>query len=303
MSTAARIMETPPTARHSTGNLEVRPISDAVGADVIGLDLTDLRAAQFRVLRQAVLDHGVVRLRGYTIDDDRQVAIGRMFGAPVGTTVARAKKYDWSEKYPEMVVISNIKENGETLGVLENSELNWHTDLAFDEVPPSLSLLRALEVPEHGGDTGFANMYKGLEALPDSLRRRVEGLKLKHQKSHDAQGNPRVGFDHLDAGDVTALPGPVHPILRTHPDTGRQALYLGRRFGGYIMGLPVAESEALLDELWHYGTLPEHTWHQDWQVGDMVIWDNRCVMHRRDNFPAEERRRMHRIVIMGSKPY
>lgn len=282
---------------------QVHPITDAIGADITGLDLANLKPRDIRLFRQAVLDHCVVRLRGYTIDDDKQVELGRYIGALTGSSVRRDKEFDWSKKYPELIVISNIKENGETIGVLENGELNWHTDLAFDEVPPSLSLLRALEVPETGGNTGFANMYKALESLPPRLRQRISGLRLKHQRSHDAQGRPRVGFEHLSADDVSALPGPVHPIVRTHPDSGREALYLGRRFGGYIMGLDVTESEKLLDELWHYGTLPENTWHQEWQVGDMMVWDNRSTMHRRDNFPAEQRRRMHRIVVLGSKPY
>lgn len=282
---------------------EVRSITDTIGAEIIGLDVDNLGASDIRMIRQAVLDHCVVRLRGYEFDDDKQVELGRYFGALVKSSVSYSKKFNWSEKYPEITVISNIAENGETVGVLANLELNWHTDLAFDEVPPAFSLLRALEVPETGGNTGFANMYRAYDGLPAQFKERVEGLRIKHQRSHDAQGKPRHGYEDLAPDDVTVLPGPIHPIVRTHPDSGRKALYLGRRFGGYVMGLPVEESEALLNDLWHYGTLPDNTWHQQWQPGDMMIWDNRSTMHRRDDFPADQRRRMHRIVTLGSKPY
>ena len=244
----------------------------------------------------------MIRLRGYAIDDAKQVEIARMFGAPVKSSVARAKGTVSFEDFPELFVISNVKENGVAIGELGDGELNWHTDLAFDEVPPSLSMLRALEVPASGGNTGFANMFKAYDGLPPRLKQRIQGLKIKHQRSHDAQGKPRINYEHLSADDVRELPGPIHPIVRTHPDSLRKALYLGRRFGGYVMGLSIADSEALLDELWHYGTLPENNWHQDWQVGDMMVWDNRSAMHRRDPFPGTERRRMHRIVVMGSKP-
>ena len=280
----------------------VVPLSPAIGADVVGLDLENLTAEAFLAMRQALLDHCVIRLRGYDIDDAKQVEIARMFGAPVKSSVARAKGTVSFEEFPELFVISNVKENGVAIGELGDGELNWHTDLAFDEVPPSLSMLRALEVPASGGNTGFANMYKAYDGLPPRLKQRIAGLRLKHQRSHDAQGKPRIGYEHLSADDVRELPGPIHPIVRTHPDSLRKALYLGRRFGGYVMGLSVADSEALLDELWHYGTLPENHWHQQWQVGDMMVWDNRCAMHRRDPFPGTERRRMHRIVVMGSKP-
>ncbi|HMR33043.1 MAG TPA: TauD/TfdA family dioxygenase [Geminicoccaceae bacterium] len=278
------------------------PLSPAIGADVVGLDLDNLTAEAFLAMRQALLDHCVIRLRGYDIDDAKQVEIARMFGAPVKSSVARAKGTVSFEEFPELFVISNVKENGVAIGELGDGELNWHTDLAFDEVPPSLSMLRALEVPASGGNTGFANMYKAYDGLSPRLKQRIAGLKIKHQYSHDAQGKPRLNYEHVSAADVRELPGPIHPIVRTHPDSLRKALYLGRRFGGYVMGLPVADSEALLDELWHWGTLPENHWHQQWQVGDMMVWDNRCTMHRRDPFPGTERRRMHRIVVMGSKP-
>lgn len=279
------------------------PVSPVIGADVNGLDLDDLTPDSIRILKQAVLDHCVVRLRGYTIDDDRLVELGRLFGAPVMSLLARLKNKVYIAKHPELFVVSNIKEDGSTVGELGDGELVWHTDMGFDDVPPSLSMLLALEVPAKGGDTGFANMYLAYETLPAALRARVEKLKLRHQLSHDGSGKVRIGFEQYEGRPVSELPGPAHPIVRTHPETGRKTIYLGRRFGGWILGLPIEESEALLNELWAHSTRPEITWHQQWQVGDLIIWDNRCALHRRDSFDASERRRMHRYVVMGSKPY
>src|SRR3546814_812766 len=150
--------------------------------------------------------------------------------------------------YPEVLVISNVKENGKPIGSLGNAEAIWHTDMNYIAEPPTASCLYALEVPPRGGDTGFPNMYRALEEMPQDLLRRIEGLRIKHDSSHNSAGFLRQGA--APVTDVSTCPGAVHPIIRTHPETGRKALYLGRRRYAYIVGLPVAESEKLLDEIW-----------------------------------------------------
>lgn len=290
-----------PTQRQP--GLATQPLSDALGFEVTGLDLDALDADTFFAIKDALLDHLVVRIRASNLDLERQVRFARYFGAlamsPESTRRDGAVAF---QQFPEVLVVSNIEEQGKPKGELGNFELQWHTDLAFEEVPPSYSFLHAVEVPETGGNTWFCNMYMAYENLSPALRKRVEGLQLKHQNTHSGRGTPRYGFEHISADDVVGLPGPIHPIVRTHPETRRKTIYLGRRFGGYIMGLPVAESEALLDELWAESTRPAHVWSQSWQPGDMVIWDNRCAMHRRDTFPASSRRLMHRVMAVGSKP-
>jgi taurine dioxygenase len=295
-------MDTSTGSARSAG-FKVTRLSDALGAEISGLDASAIDADTFFAIKDAVLDHQVVRFRDCNLDMHGQVRIARLFGALELTPESTRKDgMIWFDEYPEMLVISNVEENGKQLGELGNAELNWHTDMAFDEVPPSLSYLRAIEVPPVGGDTWFANMYMAYDNLSPGLRRRVEHLELKHQHTHNGRGIPRYGYEHLSADDVTALPGPIHPIVRTHPETRKKTIYLGRRFAAYIVGLTVEDSEALLNELWAEAIKPEYCWAQQWKVGDMIIWDNRCVMHRRDGFPNESRRLMHRLVSVGSKP-
>jgi taurine dioxygenase len=204
--------------------------------------------------------------------------------------------------FPEMSVISNIVENGVAKGESGDGELRWHTDHGFMARPAGFTMLLAREVPVSGGDTSFLNMYRAYEALPDDLRERIEGLSLKHQASHGSTGQRRPGYLDLESDDPRDLPGAIHPIVRTHPETGRKALFLGRRFGSYIPPLALEASEALLDELWDHATRDEFSWTQRWQVGDLIIWDNRCTMHRRDGFAGHGRRRMHRLMTRGERP-
>jgi len=167
--------------------------------------------------------------------------------------------------------------------------------------PPSASALYSLEVPRQGGDTGFSNMYLAYETLPAELRRQIAGRRCRHDASRNSAGELRRGF--VDAADPSQTVGAEHPILRTHPVTGKTALFLGRRRNAYIPGMPLAESEALLDALWAHAGRPELAWYQQWQAGDLVLWDNRCVMHRRDAFDPNARRVMHRTQIRGDRPY
>jgi taurine dioxygenase len=184
--------------------------------------------------------------------------------------------------------------------VLRDAEVVWHSDNSYREMPLSFSALYSLEVPPSGGDTGFANMYRAYETLDAGLRRRVEKLTIKHDMTYNSAGDLREGF--RPVSDVRDAPGPRHPIVRTHPETGYNALYLGRRPNAYIDGLDVQESEAILDALWAHATRPELTWHHQWRAGDILMWDNRCVMHHRDPFDAGSRRVMHRIQGKGDRP-
>ena len=152
-----------------------------------------------------------------------------------------------------------------------------------------------------GGETGFVNMYAAWDTLPDPLRAEVAGLSLKHDATIDAAGYPRRGHDH--SLDVVRSAGASHPLVRTHPETGSDCLYLGRRSKSYIVGLDVPRSEALLERLWAHATQDRFTWHHRWRAGDVIMWDNRVVMHRRNAFDARARRLLHRVVVQGTKPY
>jgi taurine dioxygenase len=289
------------TAVTEATRLRIRPLG-VLGAEVTGGTLDPLSPADEATIKQAIRDHLVLRFRGYALDDKAFTRLGERFGElQPSPDYARSRKVYLAD-LPMMTIISNVKENGEAIGEHGDGELNWHTDLAFTDYPSEYTMLMAREVPPSGGNTWFANMYAAYEAMPEDLKQRVARLKMKHQASHNAQGGTRPGYKDIETNDVREMPGPIHPIVRTHPVSGRKALFLGRRFGAYIPGLPLAKSEALCDELWTYAAKPENTWAQEWQVGDLIIWDNRCTMHRRDAFVGMGRRRMHRLTTRGTRP-
>jgi taurine dioxygenase len=268
----------------------------ALGAEVIGVDLRDVDDDTFGAIHNAWLDHLVLLFRGQNLSDDQLVAFSRRLGeldlAPIQETGRR-----FVEGYPEIYIVSNVIEKGAPIGSLGAGELVWHTDMSYQEDPPKASMLYALEVPPEGGKTGFLNMYDAYEALPLQLKERVTGLWVKHDGTYNSGGYIRAGVTPTD--DPREAPGMIHPLVCTHPETGRKCLYLGRRRNAYIDGLPLAASEALLDEIWAYATRDELTWYNDWRVGDLVLWDNRCTMHRRDPFDPAARRVMHRTQIKG----
>ena len=204
--------------------------------------------------------------------------------------------------FPQILVVTNTVFNGASPeGGLNSAEAYWHTDMSYVETPPKASLLYSVEIPPTGGNTGFANMYLALETLAPAIRKRIETLTIKHDACHNSAGILRKGL--APVTDVTTSPGPSHPIIRTHPETGRDALFLGRREYAYVDGLSITESEALLNELWKHATRDEFSWHHVWKLGDLIIWDNRCVMHRRDPFDPNSRRVMFRTQVRGDKPF
>lgn len=283
--------------------IRVLPTGAALGADVEGVDLARLDDAAFAVLHRAWLDHRVVRIRGQShLTDAQHVALGRRFGELDFNPGTRLTGKVYVPGIPEIVKISNIVENGRPVGELGAGEADWHSDMCFVETPPSASLLRSLEIPAEGGDTSWMNMEAAYAELPPDLKSAVEGRSIKHDAVYAGPGKPRPGMTVPPGGDIRDLAGAVHPAVRTHPATGRRSLYLGKRFNACVMGLEPAESEALLDALWAHVLGGDFTWTHRWRVGDMIIWDNRCTMHRRGAFAADDRRLLHRVVVKGEKP-
>ena len=230
------------------------------------------------------------------MNDDDLIAFSRRFGA-LDLAPVQENGRRFVDGHPEIYVVSNVIENGVAIGSLGAGEAVWHTDMSYLEDPPKASMLYAIEVPPSGGNTGFTNMYRAYEELPVALKRRIAGLRVKHDGTYNSGGYVREGIVATD--DPMASPGTYHPIVCRHPETGRQTLYLGRRRNAYIEELSLAESEALLDELWDHATREALSLCNTWRVGDLVLWDNRCTMHRRDPFDAATRRIMHRTQIKG----
>ena len=276
------------------------PTGAALGAVIEGVDLSrPLDDETFAAIHAAWIEHGVVVFRGQTLTDAEFVAFSSRFGkldhAPImenGQTMV--------EGVPELYVISNIVRDGKPIGSLGAGEASWHTDMSYEERPPKASALYALEIPPEGGDTCFLNMYAALEALPAEMRRRLESASVRHDSSVNSGGYLRAGFD--EVVDVSEAPGASHPAVPVHPESGRPVLYLGRRLNSYVEGMKVSDSEALLDELWSHVEQERFTYRHRWQVGDVVLWDNRCTMHRRDPFDAATRRRLHRTQLQGERP-
>jgi len=277
-------------------HITIFPSGKALGAEIQGVDLRTIEADDFACIYRAWLDHSVLLIRGQTLSDDDLVTFSERFGdldwAPVQESGRR-----FVEGHPEIYVVSNVMEKGVPIGSLGAGEATWHTDMSYLQDPPKASILYALEVPPSGGNTYFNSMYRAYEFLPDSIKKRIEGKTLKHDATYNSGGYVRQGITAVD--DPVTSPGTYHPLVCTHPETKRRVLYLGRRRDAYIEGLSLSESESLLDELWLYANRLEFEWHNEWRVGDLVLWDNRCTMHRRDPFDASSRRVMHRTQIKG----
>lgn len=279
--------------------MKLEPVSNALGIEASGVSVTKLDDNDFAQLRKAWLEHSVLLLRGQRLTDPELVAFSQRFGE---LDIAPANENGTKSIVgcPQILVISNVVENGVEIGSLGSGQAEWHTDMNYLPVPPDASALYALEVPRSGGDTGFCNMQRALQNLPRALRERIAGLGIKHDSSTNSAGYLRAGKPQVD--DVVTSAGTVHPIVRTHPETGRQTLYLGRRRHAYVPGLGLEESEKLLDTLWAHATQPAFQWCHQWRVDDLLIWDNRSVMHRRDAFDPSYRRVMHRTQTKGSHP-
>jgi taurine dioxygenase len=230
----------------------------------------------------------------------------RRFGTPV--TSSNLHQRDLAERTanrlfelpPEVTVVTNLQADGKPVGILGDGEVVWHSDFSFKERPTAARMLLAIEIPPAGqGRTYFVNCYAAYETLPEELKRRIAGRTIKQGNVVDTAMKLRPGA-RLDA-DVRDLPGPSHPIIATHPKTGRSMLYLGRRHSAYVNGLPVDESEALLNQLWAHCTDPRFCYTHDWQVGDVVVWDNQATIHRRDAFDGSSRRVLYAAQVEGER--
>ena len=283
--------------------ITVVPIEAGLGADISGFDFAVLAAGQVEAVRAAWLQHGVVRFRGFDISDEQHVR----FTATLGEFVLHPRQLKGEEgahdKYEEILIIGNAKRDGKVLGTMANDEAAWHSDTYIYERPPAAALLRAIRLPSSGGDTCFANMYAVYNALPATVRRVIEGRLIQLDLVYDGAGRIRVGQTAPDTDDVRLWPHIRHPLVRTHGESGRNCIYIGTHSrSSWIVGLPLDESAAILAEIMDWVCRPEYQFKQVWQTGDMIIWDNRCTMHRRDGWSADETRVMHRTTTMGERP-
>lgn len=281
--------------------LTVRPLHEQLAAEVTGIDMRAPQSeATKRALRALFAKHSVLVFRDQRVTDEEQVAFTRIFGELEETTFGIANRHRY------VYQLSNVDENGEVLKVDTKKRLflevnaRWHTDSSYRPIPAKGSLLSGREVPEGEGDTAFCSMRVGWQTLPDEMKRRVEGLKAVHSYAYSLSL-----FDEHGAGvtqeELATVPPVVHPMVRTHPDTGERGLYVSGHIER-VEGLPVEEGRALAEELVAWCARPQYVYQHKWQPFDAVMWDNRAALHRATAIPATQRRIMHRTTIAGEGP-
>ena len=277
-------------------NFDIEPLSPAIGAEITGLDLrNELDAETVLALRDAWLEHLVLLFRGQDLREADEVRVAGYFGEPY--TNRRVQDFSETEdRSPYILPITNIRENGEAIGVLPDGELQFHSDSAFLDLPLMATVLYAVELPSHGGNTLFSNMYHAYDTLAPTEQDKL--AKLEAVNAYDYSTMVRTGrYDR-----ETSIHA-VHPVIRTHPETGRKVIYVNRLMTEEIIGLPEAESDATLSDLFELAEHQDAIYEHVWQVGDLIIWDNRCTQHARTDFPGEQIRLLKRVGIAGDKPF
>ncbi len=283
--------------------MDVRKLGRSMGAEVSGVDLRRLDDATFAAIRAAFLANQVLAIRDQDLTPAAQIAFSRRFG-PLEDQL---NAHYTVEGYPEVLVLSNDIRDGKPVGLVDGGDF-WHSDSSHRDQPSMATMLYAVKNPKEGGDTEFANMYAAYEGLPDDLKRRIAGLKGVHAVSKLKNKRVTVSSRRPDGKDFyerqKSIPDQVWPLVRTHPETGRKALYVSPRFTIGIEGMPEADADEILDLLFIHQIRDEFLYRHKWRDGDVVIWDNRCVIHQATGgYEYPDIRTMHRTVIAGDAPY
>lgn len=268
----------------------IRQLTPVLGAEVSGIDLNAIGTVDAEKLRQSWLQYHVVLVRQQKLTEATLVSTGQIFGQ-----VENARRMSPLTSRPEIMVISNIRENGQALGALPDGELYWHYDRIHQQIPNKAGILHAIEIPQQGGETRFADMCAAYNALTETLKRRISGLTALNTYQY---GQTRAE----DKALSNETPSAIHPIVRTIPESGRKALYICRLMTDRIMELQPLESSELLETLFGYSERAEFTYEHQWQPDDVIIWDNRCVMHARNDFDERQRRLLKRVTVADNIP-
>ncbi|HUQ25784.1 MAG TPA: TauD/TfdA family dioxygenase [Burkholderiales bacterium] len=273
--------------------MEVRALSTALGAEIIGVDASrPIEQAVFQQILDAWHAHQVIVLRGQNLDEEQQVRFAERFGdlSPIHTNHHSATN-------KAVMYIGNRKKDGKIVGALPLGEMQFHSDQCYKERPAMGTMLYSIEIPAEGGNTLFANAYKAYEVLPEEMKKKISGKKAVHVYDYEGGVLDRKLMVSPEEGVSFA-----HPVARTHPATGRRALYVNRLMTHHIDGLPKEESDELLAQMFETLERPEFIYEHRWRLGDLLLWDNRCTLHARRDFNPEENRWMRRVTIMGDRP-
>ncbi|MEE8516959.1 MAG: TauD/TfdA family dioxygenase [Alphaproteobacteria bacterium] len=281
----------------------IQPLSGPLGAEVSGLNLSQsLDDATIGEILDAWHAHELLLFRGQDISEDQQVGFAARFGNVAPWSLCEdAVETEGASHHPLIMLISNIKKDGEYIGSIPDGEVDFHSDGIYTETPQTATMLYAIEVPSSGGDTLFANMYMAYEALPGDIKERLQGKTALHAFTYNTQTVRDVERKKAEGdAEVSRF---SHPVFRTHPATGRKALYVNRLMTQEIEGIGPEEGRRLLDFLFDHSERREFIYAHKWQPRDLLIWDNRCLNHGRDEFDSTERRLMRRLTIAGEKPF
>jgi taurine dioxygenase len=271
---------------------QARPLSPALGAELIGLDLSAPMSDElFESVRDAWHRHSVILLRDQHLTEDEQVRFAEHFGP-----ISMSTRGHFQAKNPAIMLISNIREDGKQIGALPDGEMHFHTDQCHQERPAMATMLYSIEVPSVGGNTLFANAYAAYETLPAAIRQNIEGRKALNAYDYDAAATTR------GTKVREGVPACWHPIVRTHPATGRKALFVNRLMTVAIEGLSDDEGGEILNTLFDHQEQRTFVYEHVWRPNDVLLWDNRCTLHARTDFSDKERRLMRRVAIKGEKP-
>jgi len=288
-----------PAKACGAGCFEVVPLTRYIGAEIRGIDLrVEPDAATVRAIYQAWLDHAVLIFPEQKLEQEALLRATRFFGEP--GKLSRPPKYfpkGYSRLLPGIMMISNIRENGEPIGALPDGEMMFHHDMIHAAIPSKATMLYSVEIPSTGGNTLFASGYAAYDTLDPAIRDRLEGKKALH---HYNYGSTIRG----DNRGTEAFAEQVHPVFRTHEDTSRKAVYVNRLMTVKVLDLPEDESDRLLNAVYDHAEKREFVYEHVWRVGDLLLWDNRCSSHARTDFPSTERRLMFRTTVEGNvRPY
>lgn len=283
-------------------DLTVTPLSPACGAEISGVDLTrELPEATVAAIKQAWAEHLVLVFRGQSITQEQQLRFASYFGElgdrKQAPQALRERTEGIYQDHKKILLVTNIKVEGQPIGAFGDGEFWFHIDSGYTPRPYKYTFLHALELPSTGGNTLFSNMYKAYQAVPPALKERLRGKKALH--IHEYKRSEKADL----SADINGIPHFHHPIFITHPDTGRKTLFVDRLMTARIEGVSPAESNEILDELYAIGERREFIFEHVWKLGDFLMWDNRCTIHARTDFPKGERRLLRRCTVEGGPLY
>jgi alpha-ketoglutarate-dependent 2,4-dichlorophenoxyacetate dioxygenase len=286
--------------------LEARPLHQHFAGELTGVDVRRLDERGMDEIRGLMDRFGVLVVRDQPFADEEQIAFARRLGGELVTTIGR-RVIDANPrlKDPAITDISNLDENSEIIGKADRRRMYslgnrlWHTDSSFQNPPARYSMLSAKEVPSAGGETEYADMRAAYDAFPDALKAQIEDLRAFHSIIYSRE---TIGFTEFSDAERALFPGAEQPLVRVHPGSGRKSVYIASH-AAHVVGWPVPDGRLLLRELMALATLPQFVYRHAWRVGDFVIWDNRCMMHRGLPFDeATQRRDLRRVTTMDVEP-